>query len=264
MLFAGDHRQCKAPPESGPVNNGIKWISENVDYDRLETYGFYALERLGILSGLSEFGGKPWFDEGASRLVRNRSWRSHGASSSGQQIGAAFAVLFLSRGLEPIIINKLKRHGTNDWNNDPYAIKHLVEYISSRFQHPKQWRIVTLDADVDFLLRVPILYINGHEALKFTAAEKTKLKEYVGRGGTVFGMACCGKKAFDESFRALVAELWPEGELRDLPKTHPIYKHPRPLAVKQKLLGLALKQSQGRLGVIYSPHDLCCRWHKGG
>ena len=264
MLFASDHGECKAPPESGPVNNGLQWISKNLDYDALETYGFYALERLGILSGLSEFGGKSWFDEGVSRLVRDRRWRSHGADSPNQQIGAAFAVLFLSRGLEPIIINKLKRHGTSDWNNAPYDVKHLVEYISSRFQHPKQWRIVTLDAEVDFLVRVPILYMSGYEALEFTAVEKGKLKGYVERGGTIFGMACSGRKAFDKSFRALVAELWPDGELRLLPQTHPIYKHPRPLAVKQKLLGLALKQGQGRLGVIYSPYDMCCRWHKGG
>ena len=264
MLLAGDHSQCKAPPESGPVNRGINWISRNVDYDALETYGFYALERLGILSGLSEFGGKPWFDEGASRLVTNRRWQSHGASSPNQQVGAAFAVLFLSRGLEPIIINKLKRRDTDDWNNDPYDVKHLVEYISSRFQRPKQWRLVTLDADVDFLLRVPILYINGHDALQFTDVEKARLKEYVERGGMLFGMACCGRKPFDESFRALLTELWPGGELVPLPKTHEIYHHPRPLTVTQKLLGLYLKQGQGRLGVVYSPHDLCCRWHKGG
>lgn len=262
MLFAGNHRQCKAPPSSRPVDKGIEWISKNIDYGRLETYGLYATERLGILSGLSEFGGKPWFDEGARHLLRNRGWRAYGTSSNNQQVGAAFAVLFLSRGLEPIIINKLKR--TGDWNNDPYDAKHLVEYISSRFQHPKQWRIVTLDADVDFLLRVPILYINGHEALQFTDTEKAKLKEYVGRGGTLLGMACCGRKEFDKSFRTLIAELWPDGELQELPKTHPIYHAPRPLTSRQKLLGLSTGTRPGRLAVIYSPYDMCCRWHMGG
>ena len=264
MLFAESRRQCKPPPRSGPVQRGLEWVSKNLDYDALETYGFYAVERLGILSGRSEFGGKPWFDEGASRLVKNRRWRAHGAHDTRQQVGAAFAVLFLSRGLEPVIINKLERRGTNDWNNDPYDVKHLVEYISSRFQKPKQWRIVSLKSDVDFLLRVPILYINGHHALDFNAEEKAKLKEYVERGGTIFGMACCGKKPFDVSFRALVAELWPEAPFEALAKTHPIYSNPRPLLSRPKLLGLHLGGGQGRLGVIYSPYDFCCRWHKGG
>jgi hypothetical protein len=25
-----------------------------------------------------------------------------------------------------------------------------------------------------------------------------------------------------------------------------------------------LENGQGRLGVIYSPYDMCCRWHQGG
>lgn len=264
MLFAKGRHQCKPPARSGAVQRGIDWISSNLNYGSLETYGFYATERLGILSGRSEFGGKSWFDEGAKRLLANRKWPSHGAYQSDQQIGAALAVLFLSRGLEPVIFNKLERKGTDDWNNDPYDVKHLTEYISKRFQHPKQWRIVTLDADVDFLARVPILFVSGHNALKFDAPEKAKLKEYVQRGGTIFGMACCGKPAFDKSFRELVAELWPEEKLDLLTKTHAIYSNPRPLRTQPKLLGLALPDHGGRLGVIYSPYDLCCKWQKGG
>ena len=264
MLFAGGHNVCKPLPENPVVDKGLDWITANVNYDNLETYGLYAVERLGILSGLSEIGGRPWFDEGARRLVADRAWRAHGAYQPDQQIGAAFAVLFLSRGLEPVIVNKLKRAGTDDWNNDAYDVKHLVEYVSTRFQLPKQWRIVTLQTDVDYLLRVPILYISGHEALKFTDQEKQKLKEYVERGGTILGMACCGRRMFDESFRALVGELWPGSELAPLPKTHAIYVHPRPLAQRPLLLGMALANGQGRLGVIYSPYDLCCRWHTGG
>jgi hypothetical protein len=260
MLFAGEHRQCVAPPESRPVEKGLQWIGENLKYDELETYGFYALERLGILSGLSEFGGKAWFDEGAVRLAKNRNWQAH--ACYGTEVGTAFAVLFLSRGLEPVIINKLKR--TGDWDNDPYDIKHLVEYITTYFQHPKQWRIVTLKADVDFLLRVPILYVSGHETLQFTDAEKDKLKQYVEQGGTIFAMACCAKGDFDKSFRSLLAELWPGETLQELPKTHPVYENPRPLATRPQLLGLSLNRGQGRLGVIYSPHDMCCRWHMGG
>ncbi len=264
MLFAKGKHRCKPPPRSGSVQRGIDWISSNLDYDSLETYGFYATERLGILSGRSEFGGKSWFDEGARRLLENRRWPSHGARQDDQQIGASFAVLFLSRGLEPIIINKLERKGTDDWHNDPYDVKHLTEYISKRFQHPKQWRIVTLEADVDFLLRVPILYVNGHDALSFDAAEKTKLKEYVQRGGTIFAMACCGKKAFDKSFRELIAELWPEGKLEPVPKDHDIYTNPRPLASRPKLLGMALPDQGGRLAVVHSAYDLCCGWHNCG
>ena len=260
MLAEGDRHQCKMIPESPAVLKGREWIARNMDIPALDTYGMYALERYGILSGYGDIAGKDWFNEGARALLRGRLYRCPQVTGS-QGVGTAFAVLFLSRGLEPIIINKLKHRG--DWNNDRYDIKHLVEYISTRFQKPVQWRIVTLEADVDFLLRVPILYFNGHEALEFTDAEKRKLKAYVEKGGTIFAMACCGKKPFDASFRALVDELWPDNALQDLPKTHAIFTNPRPLTSRPKLLGMAMKGGQGRLGVIYSPHDMCCRWHKG-
>jgi hypothetical protein len=246
------HDQCKMVPENPAVERGMKWVGQRMGGS---PYAWYAVERLGILSGRGEFGGNDWLEKGAKALAK-------GGAVGGKQEDTAFVVLFLARALEPIIINKLKRPG--DWNDDPYDIKHLTEYISGKFQYLKQWRIVTMDAPVDFLLKVPILFISGHKALTFTDEEKTKLKEYVNRGGTILGMDCCSKKPFDKSFRALAAELWPESKMEVLPKTHSIYSNPRPLTEKPTLEGVNLGQGQGRLGVIYVPSDLCCRWHVGG
>ena len=244
-------------PENPAVEAGLKWIGDRGPRAD-DPYTLYAIERLGIMTGLSEFGGVDWMEEGAKRLSTG-NWPD---GRDGQRSSTAFAVLFLARALEPIIFYKLKRRG--DWNNDRYDVKHLTEYISVKFQYPKQWRIVTLEAPVSHLLKVPAIFINGHEALDFTDEEKAKLKEYVERGGTIYGMACCGKKPFDDSFRALVAELWPENSLQKLPKNHTIFTNPRPLQSKPPLEGMAMKNGQGRLGVIYSPVDLCCKWHKGG
>jgi len=249
--------QCKMLPENPAVERGMAWVgTHKITWPA--PYTWYAVERLGILTGRSEFGGNNWMEDGAKSLL-TQDWTREGRDP---QVNVAFNVLFLARALEPIIINKLKHKG--DWNNDRYDIKKLTEYISEKFQYPKQWRIVTLDASVDALLKVPILYVNGHNALDFTETEKTKIREYVNRGGTLFAMACCGKKPFDKSLRALVAELWPDDKLKTLPKTHSIYTNPRPLVTKPRLLGLGLHAQKGRLGVIYSPYDMCCRWHSGG
>ena len=247
--------QCRMLPENPAVERGMKWVGDQ-KITWPAPYTWYAIERLGILTGRSEFGGHDWMEDGTKSLL-SVDW-TEGPEAS--PVNAAFAVLFLARALEPIVFNKLKREG--DWNNDRYDMKKLTEYLSVKFQYPKQWRVVTLEAPVEELLKVPILYINGHEALTFTDAEKAKLKAYVDRGGTIFAMACCGRKPFDQSFRALLAELWPEGKLRALPPNHLIFTTPRPLAVKQRLLAMA--DAKGRLGVIYSPYDMCCRWHKGG
>jgi len=258
MLYASKHDQCKPLPLNKPMEMGLKWIAEHWGRG-YAPYGWYACERLGILTGYSEFGGNDWYQDGAQALCGRVS-----GGMGGNMPNLAFGVLFLSRGLEPIIINKLKRSG--DWNLHLHDLKHVVEFISEKYQYGKQWRIVTLDASVDYLLRVPILWISGHEKLIFTEEEKAKLKAYVERGGTILGEACCSQKPFDESFRALLAELWPDSSLEELPQTHPIHHYRRKLtgALRPRLMGLRLKANQGRLGVIYIPNGISCQWERGG
>jgi hypothetical protein len=256
------HKQCKTPPVNKAHEAGLKWIGAHWFGRGGEGYQWYASERLGILIGYSEFGGHDWYQEGADLLAPKVGQDFDPQNTHGTTVENAFMVLFLARGRHPIIINKLKREG--DWNLHRYDIGHLIEYISGPWQIPCQWRIVTLDAKVDFLLKVPILWISGHEALKFTAEEKAKLKEYVEKGGTILGEDCCSKKPFDTSFRDLLKELWPDCSLNDLPKNHAIYTSFRKLESRPNLMGMALEKGQGRLGVIYIPNGISCRWEVGG
>jgi len=261
--------QCKAPPRSKAVEMGLKWIAENWSKPigvsgtiGSDTYGLYALERLGIIMGRANIGGHDWFNEGARQLIRSRSWRSYGGTS---QVSACFGVMFLARGLEPIIINKLERRDTDDWNNTPYDVKHLVEYIQDHYQLPVQWRIVSLEAPLELLLRTPILHVSGHEALDFNEQEKQKLKAYVDGGGTILGQACCSMKAFDESFRQFVTEVF-GGKLQPVAKTHRIYERMRirGMAPKPELEVLAADNQQGRPVIIFLPHGIARPWHLGG
>jgi hypothetical protein len=254
-------------PEDPAVRAGLEWCERNLNFSRYELYELYTIERLGILMGRSDLAKKDWFQEGAKLLVNPMNkWVAAGGVDAGQQIGTAFGLLFLARGLEPIIFHKLERPG-QDWDLDHYDVKHLVEFISERFQQPKQWRIVSLEAPEALLQRVPTLYVSGHDELKFTSAEKDKLRNYVDKGGVLFGTACCAKPAFDASFRKLVAELWPDRPLAPLPEGHPIYNTPLSAKGAPKLQAIFRPGEGGkpeRLAVIYSPTDLCCRWHAGG
>jgi len=247
------HRQCVVPPVNKSHEAGMKWIADHWDMQK-SPYAWYAAERLGLLTGYSEFGGHDWYQEGVEALIRGVGG-THSANH-------AFILLFLSRGRNPIIINKLKREG--DWNRHRYDISHLIEHISGPWQKPCQWRIVTLDSSVDMLKKVPILWISGHDALKFTDAEKTKLKEYVEKGGTILGEACCSSGAFDASFKSLVKELWPENSLNPLPKSHAIYTDFRDLPKKPAMMGMAMEGGQGRLGVLYLTNGISCNWEVGG
>ena len=256
MLYADKHDQCKPPPRSEGVEKGLDWIAKHWTKG-LSPYGWYGTERIGILMGLSEFGGHDWYQEGADVLCPMVS-----AGGRAGTTDLCFGILFLSRGLEPIVINKLKR--TGDWNLHLHDVQHLTEYITDKFQLGKQWRIVTLNASQEQLQKVPILWISGHENLVFTADEKAKLKQYVEQGGTILGEACCSQKAFDDSFRALLAELWPGTKLTELPPSHAVFQTPRVLKNKLKILGLALEANQGRFGVLYIPNGISCQWERGG
>jgi hypothetical protein len=258
MLADRSHKQCQTPSPNKAHDAGLKWIGEHWE-KRQWSYGWYGCERLGILIGYSEFGGHDWYQEGAADLIGTVG---EGNPYHGIVCDTSFGVLFLARGRNPIIINKLKRQG--DWNLHRFDISHLIEHISGPWQTPCQWRIVTLDAPVEFLSKVPILWVSGHEALKFTAEEKQKLKEYVEKGGTILAEDCCSKPGFGTTFKELLKELWPDCTLADLPKNHAIYTSFRKLTNAPRLMGLALEKGQGRLGVIYIPNGISCRWEVGG
>jgi len=262
MLRSKEHRQCTPPPRSKEIEAGLKWIGDNWESKKVgsDTYGLYALERLGIIMGRANIGGHDWYHEGARTLLRSSRWSSFAGTSD---VSTAFGLMFLARGLEPIIINKLERRDTEDWNNDPYDVKHLTEFIEDKYQVPAQWRIVTLEAPKEVIQRAPMLYISGHKALEFNAEEKEKLKAYMKAGGVILGQACCGKKEFDTSFRELVKELC-GSELNTIPTTHRIYERMRGTAAKPRVEIATEGEGQGRPLVIYLPHDQCCRWHVGG
>ncbi len=263
MLFAEGHKQCKPPPRSKAVDGGLKWIADNWNKSDIgvDPYGLYALERLGILMGRSNVGGHDWYNEGAFTFLGAKQISAWGTLEAAY----CFGVAFLARGLEPIVINKLERADTQDWNNDPYDIKHLTEYLQDRHQLAVQWRIVTLEAPIELLVRTPILYVSGHAKQDFDDAEKQKLKAYVEGGGTILAQACCSSKTFDASIRALAKEMY-GAEFQPFPKGSRIFERmqTKGIAPNPELLYVALESHQGRPVIIYLPHDYGCRWHSGG
>ena len=249
---------CAMVPPSRGTEAAMKWVGEKFTTE-LNAYGLYALERLGILTGRSEFGGHYWYREGSQAIL--------GGGGDLQGIGggdanAAFIVLFLSRGKEPIIINKLQYPG--DWNTCNYDVKHITEYISDKMQSPMQWRIVTLESSLDDLLKVPILHLNGIRGPQFTDNDKIKLRNFVLKGGILVAQACRGEKdekVFDTTFRTLAAECFPEGELTPLPPTHAMFQNPRRVEKPPHVEVITL---DGKIRVVYLPQSLTFDWHRGG
>ena len=98
------------------VKKGLDWLGSNFAVNTnpggpplWHYYYLYGLERVGTVSGLSEFGGHRWYKEGAEFLIKMQaadgSWKS--LSPLQQQLtdqvtDTCFAILFLKRATPPL------------------------------------------------------------------------------------------------------------------------------------------------------------------
>ena len=222
------------------------------------------MERVGQFSGERLFGEHDWFREGAEELIRTQSkdtgeWR--GALNEREPtIATSFALMFLCRGRAPVLIQKARHAPGDDWMNDPDDVRNLVGAVARDWKLPLNWQVVDLDsATVNDLLLAPILFLNGHQSPAISDRGKKALLAYVDQGGFIFAEACCGKKDFDQGFRAILKEIFPESQLHPLAADHPVWTARHALKPDEHALwGL---ERAGRTVLIYSPADLSCRWN---
>jgi hypothetical protein len=293
ILADGTAENCGSYEENQPIARALRWISA----DRLQLnlgektyYNLYGFERLGRLTGLRFIGGHDWYREGCEFLVNRQrqdgSWEDRGAYDMWPIVNTSFALLFLSKGRTPILISKLV-HTPNgqrgrddlDWNPDRNDIRNLTDFASRELFHklPLAWQIFDMTrsagsapSEEDLLkttsemLQSPIVYITGHSSprLRFNAIEKKLLKQYVDNGGFIMAEACCGSPDFDQGFKELCLELWPENPLEYLPGDHAVWNAagnmPVPPGRPHKLMGIQMGCK--RTVVVYSPQDLSCLW----
>jgi hypothetical protein len=253
---------------------GINWLARNFQVgenfgagQQWKFYYLYGLERAGRLAGIRYFGPHDWYRLGAEELVHNQdklngSWQ--GALMERDPIlSTSFALLFLAKGRAPVLINKLRHLPLNDWNNDPDDVRNLVDVVSRDWKSLLTWQVVDPEnASVQDLLQAPILFFNGHRAPQFAAAARQNIREYVEQGGFLFVDACCGESEFDQGFRQMIKEIFPEEgyQLRPLPPEHPIWRARHELNPNvHPLWGI---EHGCRTVAIYSPKDLSCYWNQ--
>jgi hypothetical protein len=274
----GAARNCGQFPDSKPVSRAFEWIDQKftVRYPQAIYYNLYGLEHVGSLSRQRFRGTHDWYREGSEFLVNEQKadghWFPGGGHDSYRVVATSFALLFLSQGRAPVLITKLVHGPGDDWNNDHHDAGHLVDYASRELfkSQPLAWqvfdagrRLVAGNRDeivalAEDLRATPIAYFNGHKAPRFTEAEEALLKEYLDKGGFLLAEACCGRREFDEGFRALMTRLIPDQRLKPLPADHPIWKaHAQVKPGEWKLEGLEVG---GKTVVVYSPQDLSCLW----
>ncbi|WP_422930018.1 DUF4159 domain-containing protein [Singulisphaera sp. PoT] len=267
---------CGGAKVNPGIERGLDWLSKHFSvsenpgswfFRQWKHYYLYGMERVGRFAGLRYIGNHDWYREGAEELVATQdvvigSWT--GVAIEREAIlSTSFAVLFLATGRSPVLVNKLRHGPGDDWNNDLDDVRNLVGLVSTDWKHLMTWQVVDPDsASVEALLQAPIAYFNGHEAPAFSAQARKTLRDFVDQGGFLVAEACCGDTRFDQGFRSLMKELFPEEEhqLHPLDEGHAIWRSHHNLSPDlHPLWGIELGC---RTAIVYSPADLSCFWNQ--
>jgi hypothetical protein len=220
--------------ENAAITKGLDWIGKALtNRASPDYYTWYGVERIGVASGRKYIGEVDWFKLGAERLVRTQSSAgSWNESKRGELVGTSFALLFLSRGRAPVMMNKLEYEVLDAktaqptaglWNQRPREVANLARWVGKNIEGGLNWQVTKLKSPLEDLLEAPILYISGGTPLTFSEADQAKLKEYVEAGGIIYGNADGGHRGFADSFQKLGESLFPPFKFRKLPDDHVIY-----------------------------------------
>jgi len=275
LLYPGIGCPCRAGRSSGRVpavdraiDKGLEWLGQYFSAGehpavvaggsaRLRGWLFYWLyscERAGLASGIKYFGTHDWYAEGARVIVRMQQ-RDGGW---GRNNLTCWAICFLVKGRAPILFNKLRFDG--EWNTHPRDMANLVGYVSKQKEQPLQWQIINLEVPVAEWHDAPILYITAESKLELPEDQKRKLREFTDTGGTILFEASCGNRAAKGSWERLLAELWPEFELKRIDRDHPLWSADQKIAGRLPVL---FGMSDGvRTFMIVSWSDISCAWHR--
>ena len=118
-------------------------------------------------------------------------------------------------------IARLKYGGGGDWYSNPTSLPNLAKALKARTSirvvSTKEARVELLDED---LYAYPLLYMNGHGEVRLSQAEVERLREYLNRGGFLWGDDNYG---MDRAFRREMAKVFPGAQFVELPFSHHVF-----------------------------------------
>ncbi len=226
-------------PKDANIDLAFNWVGRNFESmfqpiregAHVEPYTLFGLSRVGAASGYRRIGQFDWFERASDYLCNTQAADGSWTTNYLPDVSAtSLAVLCLSYGRAPIVINKLKYRfaGQNaeidaHWNQRPQDCFNFVSWSGTSLESRLNWQIVDLSASTAELQSAPIALISGNQFLRFSESDKAALRLFVQQGGLILGNADGNSDAFVKGFATLASDLFPAYELRDLPESHPIY-----------------------------------------
>lgn len=299
-IAANGEFDCCAPRDDTvhrTIEAAFRWLGNNGNFDvRVNAntgdewflYYLYGLERAGRFTGRRFIGTaeRPhdWYREGVRHLVTRVQNVNDGSFTDmttrpNPVVGTAFALMFISKGNSPVLINKLqyddpdgKLYGRG-WNRQPRDAANLADAVSMRPRWPRllSWQVVDLgvaarEQDGAALLQAKVQLLTGDGPPRMSDAEVALLRDYIQQGGFLLAVNTCGGKEFEAGLRELLGRMFPqEGyKLEKLPPTHDVYRSEHVLLPEEAGAALELwgVDFGCRTAIMYAPFDHACRWDK--
>jgi hypothetical protein len=228
-------------------------------------YMLFGYERVGEASGLTRFGSHRWFDAGADFLLASQfsdgSWSPDGSISGSPEVETSYALLFLSRGLSPIALQKLQ-FGTR-WNNRSRDVADFTFFLRHNTETHYNWQITSLSASPAELREAPILYAASDRPFIATAAQADALKSYLLHGGLLVAANDGETSTFANSIEKLGVQLFPGYTFRDLPLRDTAYTGNFPTAGLIEPIRV-LDNGVRKLIVLFPRGDLSWKFQSAG
>ncbi len=261
-LYAREQINCRTVEQHPSIQKGLEWMDKNFARQVGKKWPFYTLygvERVGLASGYKFFGKVDWYKKGTQYLLKTQRddgiFEPAGGWGSNENTATCYALLFLQRGLHPVLFNKLQYKG--NWNNRPRDLAGFTHWMRAQYEDPFPWQIIQIDNPVQQWHDAPILYLAGSTKPEFTDEQLEKIRTYVLQGGTLLTVTECNGPGFKEGIREVYGRLFPQWELSLVQAEDPLRNKPHQLPPAPELY----KISNGiRTLAVHSDFDLSRYW----
>ncbi len=105
----------------------------------------------------------------------------------------------------------------------PAAMRNLMNYLRDEAKLDVVVGVEQLPPNHEDLFKYKFLYMHGRKSFEFDAEEIDNIKANLQSGGLLLADACCGKEAFDKSFRKFAEKMFPENKLEPIPVDDMLY-----------------------------------------
>lgn len=117
-------------------------------------------------------------------------------------------------------IARVQYRGGGDWYNDPSSLTNLIRYTIAQVPISIENKYEDVALGSSEIHSYPFLFLTGHGTITANNSEVSNLRSYLENGGFLYVDDDYG---LDEHIRALLARVFPNEDLIELPFNHPIY-----------------------------------------